>query len=363
MKRGAILLTIMTVFGSLLANADQITTSNGDRMTGTVLSMKNGVVAFRPATSPDATLSIKWTDIRSIVTDEDLRFEIEDQPPFTGKIHEIAADGVHIQRSDNQTTVAFPVAKIKSIVPAKQAEIPPPKPPVAPPPKKSEWTGSLGFSTRMSETSGNASTLYENISANISRKSDFDKGSLRISNSTSSNKTRANGKTTEARTRSLTIGGEYDVYLKNDLYSYAHIEQEIDGIKKISERNTRGFGLGYDIVTTPNTRLSFEAGYSRVTTEYEHGTGLHLERDSTTRLSIEASQKISDVVTIAITSRVYVPPNLSEVIYSRSDGSVNFHITQQWSFSVRAEHRYDDITQNDIPRNETIYSTGISYRF
>src|SRR5437868_12310922 len=79
MIRPTVLALALLVLTALPSFADEIQLKNGDRITGTFVSMVNGVVTWKGAGANN--LKINWADVTSINVDNPVYVTVRDLPP------------------------------------------------------------------------------------------------------------------------------------------------------------------------------------------------------------------------------------------------------------------------------------------
>lgn len=362
-------LMLFLIVASPLA-ADQVSLKNGDRMTGELQSIQGGKVTLQLQGPATGAVVIGWEHLSALATAKLYRVKMTKGDGMDGKILHAAGDIVVIEKKEDKTAVTLRIAEVASILP-----VPPenPPPPAAKKPPPAKWSGNLGFSTQVGSTARDQETQYVNLNSHVTQRSESDRLKLSLSyyNNTIE-ETKKIGKVDEkvkTRNHATTGEAEYDYFVWGNLYGYGHVEQERNDGKEIDKRNERGVGLGYMVLERPGSTLMIESGWSYLSTEYKHkskkdGESLDFDRETTFRLSIEASQKITDFLSMSANAVFYIDSDLEEgTDHSRESGSFNFKLTEQWFLNLSATHKYDEKVPDGVENSEVLYSSGITYRF
>lgn len=239
----------LLAFGLVLqagpSHSDQLTLTNGDRLTGNIVKKETEFLIMQ---TPLGEISIRWSEVTRIFTDKDVKIFLDDGSLVRGRL-ETVTDGTAVVHTGVEPPGApVPLKRVVFINPA--------------PDISGEGVRYLGrINLGYSSSSGNSDleTLYVEGEA-IAR--------------TRNNRFTANGKTrrtkdheNESESNWLT-GFKWDHFLTKKWYTYANSSFENDQFKDIRLRSTIGGGTGYQFIESDRTNLSLEAGLNYVHTDF-----------------------------------------------------------------------------------------------
>lgn len=240
----------MTIFSffflSSLARADTIQLTNGDRLTGEILSKDNGTVTLRTVYAGD--VAIKWRDVAQIQTDHPVSVLLADDSILNGMLVPSETGEVIVQSDDPSKTVIVELGKLSYI---------------NPPPEISKKvlviTG--GANVGITTVSGNNDTKNVHIDSELVAR-------------TKDNRYTVGGvanRSTDAGVLSISNNRgyfKYDRFLDNKRYVYSNLSGENDRFKDLRLRTSLGIGRGYQLFESADLNLSVEGGLNYVTEDY-----------------------------------------------------------------------------------------------
>jgi putative salt-induced outer membrane protein YdiY len=204
--------------------ADEIQLKNGDRLTGTTVSLDAGTLKFKTA---HGDLTIAWPEVTALTVDEPILVTTTDGPPATPR------SGV--------IDVASATALAR------------PEPPLT-------WTG--GANAGFLQTSGNTDVNTLRLDADVSARA----GANRYSTAADVNRAEDDG---EETARNWSLSGNYDRFLNRRLYVNGNTIFTNDPFRDLDLRTALGAALGYQLVDTAMTTLSVEGGLGWVNENFE----------------------------------------------------------------------------------------------
>lgn len=226
--------TILTVTASVLGG--QVVLTNGDHLTGTVTQMTGGTVTVE--TELAGTLEIPAENIRTITTDRPVNL--------------VFTDGT---TSSKALTAETPLASLTAINPPK--------------PEKPRWKGDIAGG--LAYTTGNTKNESYNISANLHKRTEKDRITLKAD--AANKKERTSGSSTKVTTEDWwKTSAKYDYYLSKKWYAFGEARYETDAIALLDSRTLFGGGSGYQWIESDKMNLSTEVGLSCMQEDYSNGT-------------------------------------------------------------------------------------------
>ena len=255
--------------------ADEVVFKNGDRLTGKVVKMTDGKLTLESAVA--GTVTVNLADVETFSADAPLALHFKDgtvvnQPVNASEAGKIAIPGNEVLRGQS-----FTIADLAAV-----------NPPPKPPPK---WEGNVtaGFMV----TRGNSETDTASLDANLSRRSEKDRTTLKAGYMYGKQKDPDTGlkeKTTDKWFGSV----KYDYFFSEKLYGFGIGRVERDNIADLDLRTILGAGPGYQWVENDWTKFSTEAG--AVLRREEYGGGGSTESDIAAHLAYNFQQKLNENV-------------------------------------------------------------------
>jgi len=245
----AAILSALVALASLFAGAvlaDEVVLANGDRITGSVVRKEENSLVM--STSYAGELTIKWSEIRRITTQEPIRLYFEDGSKTIGTLHSEEDGSVIVTVEQAQPSAPIALAKVRFINPS-------------------------------AEMSGEGAKITGHINAGLSSSSGNSQAKKFYADTEGIVRTRDNRATLGARGAHTEDHGvetesnwfaylKYDHFFTKKWYGYANGDLENDRFKDISLRSTVGLGSGYQFWETPKTNLSLEGGLTYVHTDF-----------------------------------------------------------------------------------------------
>ncbi len=238
-----ITLLLINIFSFSSLDADEITTKNGDRISGEVITMKDGKLVIK--TSYAGEIGIKWTEIADIKTEKEISVLLSDDSLIKGSPRGFEQDKMIITTSKVQEPVSFSMADVKSINPPKE------------PPVRIKVRVNAG----LTYTSGNTEKDTEHIDGEFSARTEKNRYTAGVQ----LNRTEDEGVKTENNTLGYI---KYDHFFSKKWFAYSNALFEKDRFKDLSLRSLIGIGSGYQFYETKITNLSLEAGINYVSENY-----------------------------------------------------------------------------------------------
>lgn len=232
-----------------VSHADQVTLTNGDRMSGTVVNKETEFLIL--AMPYLGEVKVRWAEVTRIFTDKEVKLFLNDGTMVRGTL-ETVTDGTAVVH----TGVEPPGAPVE----LKRIVFINPAPDVSGEGVKYLGRINLGYSS----STGNSEieTLYIDAEA-IAR--------TRNNRFTAAGKMRrSTDRETESESNWL-AGLKWDHFLTRKWYTYANTNFENDQFKDIRLRGTVGGGTGYQFFEGDKTNLAIEGGLTYVHTDFVLG--------------------------------------------------------------------------------------------
>ena len=297
-------LIISLLLGSAFLSAEQVSLKNGDRLTGSIVSMDAKKLVLKTAYAGE--VSIDWDSVEQFNSDSPLVVTKTNQQTVTGAVKSDGADYVIATSQGSQTIARSDVAVMRS--PADQAAY-----------EKSlhpgmleGWTGGGNFGFALAR--GNSETTNVALGFDATRKTAKDAWVIDAASIYSTDEKL--GATTANSFQGLI---RYDRNLTKKLFAYGVFAGGYDELQDLNYRLMPGGGLGFHAVATPTTTLDLLGGLGY--TRESFTTGLTNNFISAT-LGDEFAYKIGTRSTI--TQNLYYLPSLNDTSNYRVTGNFGF---------------------------------------
>lgn len=311
--------------------ADELKMKNGDRLSGTVTSMQDGILLFKTPYGREA-IAIDWHEVECLVTEKELPITLDNDNFKIGTIS-CPQTGTALITGDNHTeTPAMPLGQLQAINPV-------------------NYTGQL--SVGGSQHTGN--TKASAVAASAFFKTRKKQHQLTLDG-------RYNyGEENDSMSVNNYAGSlKYDYFFNKKMYGYLQGLGEHDRFADLDLRLTSGGGLGYQIFDLSNFKLSAEAGPSYM---YEDFRNDHDRKSAAGRWAMGMDWDI-------------FPGHLS--FFHRHEGYYNFDakatiLRADQGFQVplfsnlhanlESNYRFNSKPADDTKKSDLSLILGLSYKF
>lgn len=220
-----------------IASADELRLKNGDRLTGEVLKLDAGTVAFKTAYGGE--IPIKWGEVVAITTQRPLLVAVTATPPRMATL---------ATTTDGRVALREGVTTLSEVAIADVVSIAPPTPPLV-------VTG--GVNAGMLWTMGNTDVSSVHIDSQVTARRPSDRYTFdAVVN-------RATDRGIETA-RNASGSARYDRFLTKRLFVDANAIFTNDKFRDLDLRTALGAGVGYQLWQTPRGQLSVDGGLGYV---------------------------------------------------------------------------------------------------
>lgn len=318
-------------------SADTVLFKSGDRLTGTVKSIKGGKMLFDSKVAGALVLTME--DIQTFSSEESIKIVLGDGTTVEQPAAAADGGGIEIETTDGQRRT-LALDQITAVNPEKVV-----------------WSGSLLGSYM--QTAGNSVTRSASIMGEAIRRSEDTRLLLDAGYFYSQQKTDAGG--TETTADNLFIGGKFDYFWSKQFYTYVNARYYKDRILKLDHRLTTGAGLGYQWIETDDWNVFTELGLAYVDERYAEfdesntyvsGRGAyHIARNFGSRFGLFHNFEILDNL-----------DETSEYLIT-TDAGLRAQITALWFIEARALLLYNSTPPADTKKADTRYTVGLGLKF
>jgi len=342
MYRYGILVLCLCVLPAAVVCADAVYFTNGDKLSGEIVSLSQGKLVFKSEMAGEVT--IDFSKVGTLESDKAVVTHLSDGTVVRQKLVKSAQGGVEIEAGKDIKTQRFKLSSIEFINP--------------PPAKKPQWKGSI--SAGFTSTHGNTVTDSRNVSVNLQRKGEDDRVTIKGDYARSRQKDPDTGdkKVTENwwRTRA-----KYDYFFTKKNYLYINGRYEKDSIADLKRRVVAGGGGGYQWIEAEKMNFFTEAGLASVYEKFES------ESESNTEVSAELGyhfdRKLMKWITFLNDLTYY--PSLEEFsdYYLTSTWELRASVTEKMFTNFKVIFDYDATPAVGAGNTDVKYILGVGWNF
>jgi putative salt-induced outer membrane protein YdiY/small nuclear ribonucleoprotein (snRNP)-like protein len=332
--KSAGLVLLILIFLAPAATADQILLRNGDRLTGTVVKVENGILTLK--TDYAEKLEIRAEAVQSIDTEQPVDVRLQGGELLRGALQSVP-EGLKIKAGEErgETTVAWP--QIASI------NVPPPPP----------WTWNGNLFLGAMQQSGNTDRTSASFGGEATRRSPRDRFNLSLLY----NYAEEDG---ELTTRDTYGAIKYDYFFTEKFYAYLGVEMLKDKFKDLNLRTIVGPGDGYQIWDDEIKALAQEAGIAYFS---EDRVAAHDDHWFTARLGARFRYKLSEQVTFSDNLTLYPSLESGGEFTSRNEATLITTLAGPWSLRLANIWEHDSDPAEGIKKDDTKTSVNLQYSF
>jgi putative salt-induced outer membrane protein len=344
---------VAILFLTSLAWADQITLTNGDRITGTILHSDTKVLVLR--TDSAAELTIKWESISGISAPDPLYIGLSDSQTVVGSVETV--NGKFNVTTKTAGVVATSKEAIQFIRSSEeQAKVQAEIDHFRNPRLVDLWVGNLDLGFAASR--GNANTETLTLSTNAARSTTRDKIAVYYTSIFSSSD--FSGGATQTTANSKRGGVSYNLNLNKKAFVFGSMDLESDQFQDLDLRFTPAGGGGYHAIATMPTQFDLRVGAAADREFFSTG----LNRTS-------AELLVGDDFVHKFSAATHVEQKLDFFTNLSDTGAyrVNFDISgvtaiRKWfSWQLTISDRYLSNPVVGRKKNDAIFSTGLRVSF
>ncbi len=314
------------------AFADKILMKNGDRLRGTVESVKDGVLILK--TDYSESIKIQTSGIKKILTSKSNSIHMKNGEILRGRILPGKIDQILIEGSPGRGETALTWEEVAAI---------------NPPPNK--WHGSLSVGGTLD--SGNTERVAASFGAKAKRRFKNDRIVFNFL-------TRYAEEDDKISARNTYGDMKFSHFFSDQWYVYLGMELLSDTFKDLHLRTTIGPGLGYQIWEDDIKELSFEAGASYFSEDRINSPDLQF---ATARFAANYSHKITSHLTF--TDQMVIFPSLENFgdHTLRNEAAINTHLKNGWTVIFANIWERDSAPSPGIKKDDLQWLVSLGYVF
>ena len=347
-----ILICLMILISCPSVFADQIILKNGDRLTGKIVKKDGDKIIIE--TESAGTITILWSAVEKIVSDEPLNLKLTDGQLIKGTV---ATENETIEvETQDAGTIEVTKEKIEVVRSVQeQAKFEAEEERLRNPSLLDLWRGSVdvGFSF----TSGNSNNRALTAGVRGNRETFKDKISVYANAIQASN---SNSGVSVTTAQAVYGGIRYDYNLSEKTFVFASGDFEYDKPQQLDLRSVIGVGVGYKAIRSERMSLDIFGGATYNRENFSTG----VKRNS-------AEALIGNELTFAVTDnidfeqRLSVYPSITEGGKYRAlfDSSLITNINDWLGWQVTIGDRFNSNPPLGSKQNDFLFSTGLRATF
>jgi hypothetical protein len=329
--------SLIVIATALTGRADEVTLSNGDKITGTVGNIAGGKMKFTSPALGDITIDME--KVKSYTTDKPAEIRLKPSGEVKDKV--IGATATEVTTAGGQKIAMTSVKQIN--------------------PPAEKWTGSVLVSGML--TNGNSHTQSLGVDAAAALRRDHEDVNDRFSLAGAYHFSRQRDESTgdsSTTTDDWFAQGKYDKYWTDQWYGYALMRADHDNIAHLNYRLSPGVGIGYQWIERPDMNFSTEAGVSYVYEDYSNdGTDDHVAA----RLAYHFDKKFNDTFSI-FHNLEYLPAFDDPGDYNlNTDAGVRATLTKSFFSEFKVEWKRDSTPAPGSLKNDLRFLLGVGWQF
>ena len=337
--RASTLLLLLSGVATAQTNPGTIVLKNGDRITGSVLSIADGKATIDTAAA--GKIQIGASEIASIEGDKAIHLATGDGERLEGRIAGLEDGNLRIETASGARTIAL--GDLVSF-----------RPPI-------EWTGNVALGGVLS--AGNTERRAANAQTQVVRRTDDNRLTGRATWDYGEQQTRDSagvlGDWELAQRR--TFGSlKFDHFLEGSLYAWSQGTAENDRLSNLKLRTTAGAGAGYMLIDETDLMLQGEAGISYVDEDRSYAGPGNNSYSTAARLALSLRWDLTPDTQVLQDAEFY--PNVETLYdtYFRVDTRMRTSLTNQMFAQLQYIVDYDNTPSpgNERADHRLIVSLG-----
>jgi putative salt-induced outer membrane protein YdiY len=317
------------------ALADEVILTNGDRLSGKITEISEGILTLE--TGYSEPIKLKFEAVQQMSSAEPVELHLNDGEVLKGKITTRSDRQAALEAGPGREAVTVAFDNIAALNPA-------PKKPVT-------WKGHITLGGNLQN--GNTDSMNFSAGAQAVRRSENDRFLINVLY----NKTEDNGESTAENTYGQL---KYDYFLSQKWYLYLNIDMLSDEFQDINFRTSVGPGVGYQIWEEEGRALGLEAGLSYTNEDKDQGDDTDW---LSARLAVNFLYKLFD--RIVFTDQFVIYPNLDDTgeYTLRNEAALITDIGASWAFRLSNIWESDSDPGPDLEKDDFTWILGLQYTF
>lgn len=329
------LAVFLLIFVSSHARADEVILTNGDKLTGKIIEIKEDVLTLE--TSYSEPIKLNYESVQQMNSSKPVELHLKDGEILKGKITTNSSGKLVVDAGSGREAVALDFKNIAALNP-------PPKKPVG-------WKGNVTLGGNLQ--SGNSDTMNISAGGLAVRRTDNDRFQISLLY----NRAGDSGQ----RTAENTFGQlKYDYFFNPKWYTYLNIDMLTDEFKDIKLRTTVGPGVGYQIWDEENKDLSLEVGVSYTSEDRDQGKD---DQWASARIGVNFLRKLFD--RLLFTDQAVIYPSLKDSgeYLLRNEASLITSVGTSLAFKLSNIWERNSNPEPGLEQDDFTWILGLQYSF
>ncbi len=324
---------IVLLGGDVLA--DEVILTNGDRLTGRIIEIRDGILTLE--TDYSDPIKLKFEAVDRMSSSEPVELHLTNGEILKGKINTDAERQVSVEAASGREKVAVGLDNIAALNP-------PPKKPVT-------WKGNVTVGGSWQD--GNSDTMNISAGGLATRRTEKDRFRINFLY----NLTEESGQ----RTAENTYGQlKYDYFVNPKWYLYLNVDMLSDEFQDINFRTSVGPGVGYQIWEEDDKALNFEVGLSYTSEDRDLGEDTDW---ISARLGADFLYRLFERV--VFTDQFVLYPNLDDTgeYTLRNEAALVTDIGSSWALSLSNIWARNSNPGPLVKEDDFTWILGLQYTF
>ena len=343
--RAQVLLCLTLATLTAITWADQVTMTNGDRLSGTIIKSDDTTLVLK--TDYAGEVKLDWSAVQGIQSTQPLHLSLKNGQSLSGAVS--STDGHLRVATPSGTSVQADRSEIASLSQEGAYEE------SLHPSLLQEWNG--GVTTAFALTRGNSQTKNLALAFTAVRETLHDKLSLYTNSVYATND--APGAVPSTTANAIQAGARYDHDISKRIFAFVTADFQTDALQGLNLRSVPGAGLGVHVIKTASTTLDLLAGLNYTREDYTRFT----RNFAAASFGEELTHKLHS--STLITQSFDLFPDLSDLGEYR--GTFTLGTVTKISKWLGWQNAFGDIYVTNPPvgkkKNDVLLTTGLNFSF
>ncbi|MBC8283375.1 MAG: DUF481 domain-containing protein [Nitrospinae bacterium] len=315
--------------------SDVINLKNGDKLSGTVLSLSKGILNF--STPYSKKIEINKTQIKSLETIHSVRVQLNNGWEIKGKLRPTEEGKYSIRTSNTNQRAVIDFNEIISIN--------------APQEKPKAWKGKIQAGG--THQSGNTDRVSFNLGAQGKLKFDQERIELKFLTIYTEENDKITSRNTFGRM-------QYDHFFTEKWYGLLSMEALNDKFKNLNLRLAVGPGIGHQFWDDDVKELKLEVGITYFSEDLKNGEDRQF---MTGRLAKKFDYKFSEFVSFS--NDMIAFPSFEKIgdLKLRNEATLNTRLIEDWSLNLSHILDYNNDAPVGTKASDSLITFGLQYEF
>ncbi len=331
-----IIVSIWLMLGNS-ALADTVNLDNGDRLSGEVIKMADGVLVFKATYAGE--IEIPWDAVVSLTTDTPITAQLVNDSQITGQAVFSENGEIQISGDDVLKSVAFDVENVTAINPPTAEELAP----------KTKY--SSNFNVGITAATGNADTQQYHFDGEFNARGEQDRYAIGVD----FNRGEEDGETI---VDNWTVYTNYDYFLSEKVFWNNTITLQQNDLQELNLRTSVSSGIGYQFHDTDDLRLSATIGIGYLSENFEIAPS---EQTIAGRWGIKYEHQWFDWLRFFHDQEGLVSVEDTNDFVIRSRTGFRYPISKRFSGTAQINFNYDNSPSPGTEKEDLIYILSLGY--